>query len=140
MSNQAASPGELAANFTVVPNSNETTVKPLRIFPVENHPDTLEYRQKDLEMSGHCVQAADSMTKALAELPLADCEVLMSDIGFDADARAANPTPCEADSRKRCHSSAPACEFGRLVIDSVRHSTAYRTSDGEVGICNFFFR
>ncbi len=35
-----------------------------------------------LEMLGHTVQSADSMTKALATLPLADCDVLISDIGL----------------------------------------------------------
>ena len=54
----------------------------LRIFLVENHPDTLEYLQMYLELFGHTVQTADSMTKALATLPLADCDVLISDIGL----------------------------------------------------------
>ncbi len=56
--------------------------KPLRIFLIENHPDTLEYMQMYLEMLGHTVQSADSMTKALAALPTADCDVLISDIGL----------------------------------------------------------
>ena len=56
--------------------------KPLRIFVVENHRDTLEYLQMYLEMFGHTVVAADSMTKALAALPGADCDVLISDIGL----------------------------------------------------------
>ena len=56
--------------------------KPLRIFLIENHPDTLEYMQMYLEMLGHTVQSADSMTTALAALPTADCDVLISDIGL----------------------------------------------------------
>ncbi len=54
----------------------------LRVFVVENHRDTREYMQMYLEMLGHTVLSADSMTKALAELPLADCDVLISDIGL----------------------------------------------------------
>ena len=55
---------------------------PLRIFVVENHRDTREYMQMYLEMSGHTVLTADSMTMALAALPGADCDVLISDIGL----------------------------------------------------------
>ena len=50
------------------------------IFMVENHHDTLEYMRMYLEMSGHTVQTADSMTKALATMPTADCSVLISKI------------------------------------------------------------
>ncbi len=56
--------------------------KSLRIFLVENHRDTLEYMQLYLEMFGHTVLTADSMTKAVAALPQADCDVLISDIGL----------------------------------------------------------
>ena len=56
--------------------------KPLRIFLIENHRDTLEYMQMYLEMLGHTVQSADSMTKAVAALLGADCDVLISDIGL----------------------------------------------------------
>ena len=56
--------------------------KPLRIFVVENHRDTREYLQLYLETLGHTVQTADSMTRALATLPQADCDVLISDIGL----------------------------------------------------------
>ena len=64
-----------AMTSTLVPSS-------LRIFVIENHPDTLEYMQMYLEMLGHTVQSADSMTKGLAALPEADCDVLISDIGL----------------------------------------------------------
>ena len=61
--------------------------KTLRIFLVENHRDTLEYMQMYLEMFGHTVHTADNMTRALAELPTADCDVLISDVGLpDGDA------------------------------------------------------
>ncbi len=56
--------------------------KPLRIFVVENHRDTREYLQLYLETLGHTVQSTDSMTRALATLPQADCDVLISDIGL----------------------------------------------------------
>ena len=62
--------------------TSEHPPRTLRIFLVENHPDTLEYLQMYLELFGHTVQSADSMTKALATLPLADCDVLISDIGL----------------------------------------------------------
>ena len=62
-------------NFTEIP-------KPLRIFVVEDHPDTLECMQMYLEILGHTVLTADTMTKALATLPQADCDVLISDIGL----------------------------------------------------------
>ena len=54
----------------------------MRIFVVENHRDTREYMQMYLEMLGHTVLTADSMTRALTALPLADCDVLLSDIGL----------------------------------------------------------
>ena len=63
------------------PTTNDSS-KPLRIFVVENHRDTREYLQLYLETLGHTVQAADSMTKALAALPGSDCDVLISDIGL----------------------------------------------------------
>ena len=62
--------------------SSEHPPRPLRIFVVENHPDTLEYMQMYLEVYGHTVLSADSMTKALATMPQADCDVLISDIGL----------------------------------------------------------
>ncbi len=64
------------------PLATDSFPRPLRIFVVENHPDTLEYMQMYLEMLGHTVQTADTMTGALAALPGADCDVLISDIGL----------------------------------------------------------
>ncbi len=55
---------------------------PLRVFVVENHPDTLKYLAMYLGQIGHTVVAARSMEEALAALPDADCDVLISDIGL----------------------------------------------------------
>ena len=54
----------------------------LRVFIVENHPDTLKYLRMYLELVGHSVLSAGTMTDALAALPAADCDVLISDIGL----------------------------------------------------------
>ncbi len=56
--------------------------RPLRIFLVENHPDTLKYLRMYLEAVGHEVSAALTMQAALAALPDADPDVLLSDIGL----------------------------------------------------------
>ena len=71
-----------AADPMAVPTFTHHALRPLRIFLVENHRDTLEYMQMYLEMFGHTVLSADSMTKALAALPEANCDVLISDIGL----------------------------------------------------------
>jgi CheY-like chemotaxis protein len=55
---------------------------PLRIFVVENHPDTLKYLTIYLEQMGHAVSTARSMREALEKLPEAACQVLISDIGL----------------------------------------------------------
>ena len=57
-------------------------VSPLRIFVVENHADSLKYLVLYLEMIGHTVLSATTMTEALAKLPGARCEVLISDMGL----------------------------------------------------------
>src|SRR3954463_12573042 len=56
--------------------------QPLRIFVVENHPDTLKYLTIYLEQLGHTVRSARSMHEALDNLPDADPQVLISDIGL----------------------------------------------------------
>ena len=62
---------------------NESLVShPLRIFVVENHPDTLESLQIYLEEMGHTVASAGTVADALAALPDANCDVLISDIGL----------------------------------------------------------
>ncbi len=55
---------------------------PLRIFVVENHRDSREYLQMYLEGRGHTVECAETVTEALAALPKAHWDVLISDIGL----------------------------------------------------------
>ena len=57
-------------------------VHPLRIFVVENHPDTLKLLSMYLEGMGHTVFLARTMAEALEKLPGTDCDVLVSDIGL----------------------------------------------------------
>jgi CheY-like chemotaxis protein len=57
-------------------------VRPLRIFVVENHPDTLKYLAMYLEQMGHTVESATNMEDALKRLPAAKCDVLISDVGL----------------------------------------------------------
>ena len=63
-------------------SSMEPASRALRIFVVENHPDTLKYLRMYLEQMDHLVQSARSMAEALAALPDADADVLISDIGL----------------------------------------------------------
>ena len=56
--------------------------RPLRIFVVENHRDSLEAIQMFLELIGHTVESAGNMQMALEALPKANCDVLISDIGL----------------------------------------------------------
>ena len=56
--------------------------RPLRIFVVENHEDTRFLLVLLLEQLGHTVFSAPSLGEALAELPPARCDVLISDIGL----------------------------------------------------------
>ena len=56
--------------------------KPLRIFVVENHADTLLSLKLYLEDSGHEVRTAMTIHQALAILPKAPCDVLICDIGL----------------------------------------------------------
>jgi two-component system CheB/CheR fusion protein len=56
--------------------------RPLRIFVVENHPDTLTWLSRYLEGMGHEVQSARTVAEALAAIPKSGCEVLISDIGL----------------------------------------------------------
>ena len=62
--------------------STVATTRPLKIFVVENHPDTLLYMQMYLEGFGHIVLCAHSVQEALAAMPGARCDVLISDIGL----------------------------------------------------------
>ena len=63
------------------PNSREPA-RPLRIFVVENHTDTLKYLSMYLEAIGHTVACAKTMAQALESLPSSGCDVLISDIGL----------------------------------------------------------
>lgn len=54
----------------------------MRIFVVENHPDTLKYLKMYLECLGHSVTTACTMQAALAASPTEDCHVLISDLGL----------------------------------------------------------
>ena len=54
----------------------------MRIFVVENHPDTLKYLKIVLESMGHSVTTACTMQAALAASPTEDCHVLISDLGL----------------------------------------------------------
>ncbi len=56
--------------------------RPLRIFIVENHPDTMEYMRFYLEESGHTVLSCGTISEALVSVPGARCDVLISDIGL----------------------------------------------------------
>jgi CheY-like chemotaxis protein len=55
---------------------------PLRIFVVENHPDTMQALGSYLEQMGHKVTRAASQTEALELLPATPCDVFISDIGL----------------------------------------------------------
>jgi CheY-like chemotaxis protein len=54
----------------------------LKIFVVENHEDTRLSLTMLLEQLGHRVVSAATMAEALAALPAAGCDVLLSDIGL----------------------------------------------------------
>lgn len=56
--------------------------RPLRIFVVENHADTLKWLSHYLVGTGHHVQSATTMAEALATVPQSGCDVLISDIGL----------------------------------------------------------
>ena len=56
--------------------------RPMRIFVVENHEDTRFLLCLLLEQLGHTVFSAATMGDALAEIPAAHCDVLISDIGL----------------------------------------------------------
>ena len=54
----------------------------LRIFIVENHDDTRFLLGLLLEQLGHTVFAAATVKDALAHIPGADCDMLISDVGL----------------------------------------------------------
>jgi CheY-like chemotaxis protein len=54
----------------------------LRIFVVENHAATLKYYRMLLAAEGHVVFQATTVAEALAAVPEAKCDVLISDVGL----------------------------------------------------------
>lgn len=56
--------------------------RPLKIFLVENHDDTLTYLAGYLQDCGHEVQSAKGMGPALEALAATEVDVLISDIGL----------------------------------------------------------
>ena len=64
------------------PPISDASPRALRVFVVENHLDTLKYLRMYLETVGHEVSSAHTMEEALAALPMADPDVLLSDIGL----------------------------------------------------------
>jgi two-component system CheB/CheR fusion protein len=56
--------------------------RPLRIFVVENHEDTLVALTDYLVQMGHEVISASTMDEALRTLPSSQSDVLISDIGL----------------------------------------------------------
>ena len=71
------------ANLAVMSRSLvDAPPHPLRIFVVENHADTLKWLSIYLELMGHTVLTAMTKAAALAALPDADCDMLISDIGL----------------------------------------------------------
>jgi DNA-binding response OmpR family regulator len=54
----------------------------MRIFLVENHPDTLTYLRRFLERAGHEVETARTVAEALRELPAKSPDVLLADLGL----------------------------------------------------------
>ena len=63
------------------PSLSDAT-RPLGVFVVENHPDTLRSLRMYLEEMGHSVFSAGTVDEALAAIPAASCDVLISDIGL----------------------------------------------------------
>jgi CheY-like chemotaxis protein len=57
-------------------------MRPLRVFLVENHQDTVKYMRLYLEHLGHEVVVAGDLATALADFPPSNCDVLISDIGL----------------------------------------------------------
>jgi CheY-like chemotaxis protein len=62
--------------------ASPTGPRHLRIFIVENHPDTLEGLSMYLRGLGHTIESAHSLKEALVALPDAHPDVLLSDIGL----------------------------------------------------------
>ena len=55
-------------------------LRALRIFVVDNHADTLSAYSSCVDSLGHTMIAARNMAEALANLPGADCDLLISEL------------------------------------------------------------
>ena len=64
------------------PSEPTGAARRLRIFVVENHPDTLKYLCLYLEQMGHVVASARSKSESIELLARRPCDVLISDIGL----------------------------------------------------------
>lgn len=64
-----------------VPTSSDC-LRPLRVFVVEDHPDTLHSLCLYLKNLGYDVQCAGTFGEALTAIPQAACDVLLSDISL----------------------------------------------------------
>jgi CheY-like chemotaxis protein len=73
--------GGIALSVTVM-TASILPARPLRIFVVEDHADTLKYLRMFLESCGHAVRSASSVEEATAKLPGAEADVLISDLGL----------------------------------------------------------
>ena len=77
--------GAMAQSFRFGSHDRDVSpvgTRPLRIFVVEDHPDTLKGLCHYLEMTGHTGESAQTVAQALATFPNARCEVLISDLGL----------------------------------------------------------
>ncbi|MGB8170273.1 MAG: response regulator [Chthoniobacteraceae bacterium] len=54
----------------------------MRIFLVENHPDTLAYVRRHLSRAGHVVESAQTVMDALKALSASSCDALLTDLGL----------------------------------------------------------
>jgi DNA-binding response OmpR family regulator len=57
-------------------------MRPVRLFLVENHQDTVRYMKLYLEQLGYQILVAANMATALREIPDSQCDILISDIGL----------------------------------------------------------
>ena len=58
------------------------SIKSLRIFVVENHPDTLASLQSYLRDLGHHVHSAMTLSQALNVVPTLEVDLLICDVGL----------------------------------------------------------
>ena len=61
--------------LTTVNRTTPRAATGLRVFIVENHADTREFLSLMLQELGHTVFMADTMSRALREVPAANCDV-----------------------------------------------------------------